>query len=137
MNRFPLEIVNHILEYDGRIKYRNGKYMNQIAQDDVRYQMLLTMPQIVPYLYYTQHGYLMISDTRNKIYCEKTNASYTALFYYGEKTHLIVTKSNTEIVKYIFISQGFQYNFIIYKPPPPTPFIVSVIVFLYDLFIKK
>ena len=37
MNRFPLEIVNRILEYDGRIKYRHGKYMNQIAQDDDRY----------------------------------------------------------------------------------------------------
>ena len=24
MNRFPLEIVHRILEYDGRIKYRNG-----------------------------------------------------------------------------------------------------------------
>jgi len=122
MNRLPLEIVHRILEYDGRIKYRHGKYMNQIAQDDDRYQMLLTMPQIVPYIYYTQHGYLMISDTRNKIYCEKTNASYTALFHYGEKTHLIVTKSNIEIVKYIFISQGFQYNFIIYKPPSPSLF---------------
>jgi len=108
--------------------------MNQIAQDDDRYQMLQTMPQIVPYLYYTQHGYLMISDTRNKIYCEKTNASYTALFHYGEKTHLIVTKSNTKIVKYIFIHQGFQYNFIIYKYK--TPFIISVIVYLYDLCSK-
>ena len=40
MNQFPLEIVHRILEYDGRIKYRYGKYMNQIAQDDDRYQML-------------------------------------------------------------------------------------------------
>ena len=34
MNLLPLEIVYRILEYDGRIKYRNGKYMNQIASDD-------------------------------------------------------------------------------------------------------
>ena len=148
MNLLPLEIVHRILEYDGRIKYRHGKYMNQIAQDDDRFQMLQTMPQIVPYLYYTQHGYLMISDTRDKIYCEKTNASYTALFYYGEKTHLIVTKSNTKIVKYIFIHQGFQYNFIIYKYKTPFiisvivyyewcfVFIISVIVYLYDLCCK-
>ena len=40
MNRLPLEIVHRILEYDGRIKYRHGKYMNQIAQDDDRYHLL-------------------------------------------------------------------------------------------------
>jgi len=129
----PTDIIHHILSYNGTLKLRNGKYMNQIAQDDDRYQMLLTMPQIVPYLYYTQHGYLMISDTRNKIYCEKTNASYTALFHYGEKTHLIVTKSNVKIVKYIFISQGFQYNFIIYKPPPPSLF-SYITEYLYDFY---
>jgi hypothetical protein len=129
----PTDIIHHILSYNGTLKLRNGKYMNQIDQHDDRYKMLQTMPQIVPYLYYTQHGYLMISDTRNKIYCEKTNASYTALFHYGEKTHLIITNSNREIVKYIFIHQGFQYNFIIYKPPPPSLFLY-ITVYLYDLY---
>ena len=27
----PIEIIDHILQYDGRIKYRNGKFMNQLA----------------------------------------------------------------------------------------------------------
>jgi hypothetical protein len=40
MNRLPLEIVHRILEYDGRIKYRNGKYMGQIPQTDRRYKLL-------------------------------------------------------------------------------------------------
>ena len=40
MNLLPLEIVHRILEYDGRIIYRHGKYMNQIAQDDYRYHLL-------------------------------------------------------------------------------------------------
>lgn len=44
-DRLPLELVHRILEYDGRIKYRNGKYMNQIAPDDDRYQMLQGIPQ--------------------------------------------------------------------------------------------
>jgi len=44
MNRFPQEIVHHILEYDGRIKYRNGKYMNQICKDDYRYHLLRIIP---------------------------------------------------------------------------------------------
>lgn len=29
----PKELINIILEYDGRIKYRNGKYMNQLDLD--------------------------------------------------------------------------------------------------------
>ena len=41
----PMEIVNKILDYDGSIKYRNGKYINQISQTDKRYEMLLNVPR--------------------------------------------------------------------------------------------
>ena len=73
MNLLPLEIVHHILQYDGRIKFRHGKYMNQIAQDDDRYQMLQGIPQfysnkssewsssnmilIKNYIYYSKHSH--------------------------------------------------------------------------------
>jgi hypothetical protein len=40
----PKDIVNHILDYTGQIRYRQGKYMNQIARDDPRYSLLLTVP---------------------------------------------------------------------------------------------
>ena len=36
----PNELLNIILEYDGRIKYRKGKYVNIIHKHDVRYDML-------------------------------------------------------------------------------------------------
>jgi len=48
MNRLPHDIIHRILEYDGRIKYRNGEYMNQISQEDERYQILKQIPNISP-----------------------------------------------------------------------------------------
>jgi hypothetical protein len=133
MNRLPLELVHRILEYDGRIKYRHGKYMNQIAQDDDRYKMLLTVPQILSYPNHLHWGYLIILDTRNKIYCNKQKAAHPAS-YYGEKVHLILTKCSIGYVQYIFINQGCYYNFVIYKYKKP--FIQSVIDYLYDLCSK-
>jgi len=41
----PKELLNIILEYDGRIKYRRGKYINVIHQDDERYS--ITSPIII------------------------------------------------------------------------------------------
>ena len=135
MNLLPLEIVHRILEYDGRIKYRNGKYMNQIAQDDDRYKMLLTVPKIETC--YNHYLCMTITGNGNKIYYEK-NVSPVYI-----ETITIDTYSNTRYVQYIYYNQGFQYWLIIYKPPrliiykPQTPtFIESVLQNLYDLYCK-
>ena len=36
----PKELINLILEYDGRIKYRKGNYTNIIHKNDVRYNII-------------------------------------------------------------------------------------------------
>ena len=37
----PKELVNIILEYDGRIKYRKGEYVNIIHKKDLRYDRII------------------------------------------------------------------------------------------------
>ena len=41
----PLDIVHHILSYNGNIKLRTGKYMGQISKTDKRYELLLKIPR--------------------------------------------------------------------------------------------
>lgn len=36
----PVEIVKRIIQYDGRIKYRKRKYMNQLNIEDEKYELL-------------------------------------------------------------------------------------------------
>jgi len=52
---FPQDIVNKILEYDGRIKYRNGQYINQVSISHEKYDKLIKL--INKKSLYTLHNY--------------------------------------------------------------------------------
>jgi hypothetical protein len=48
----PIDIVIQILDYSGIMKYRYGKFMNQLQKNDIRYKMLENNSQFEPvYLY--------------------------------------------------------------------------------------
>jgi len=105
MNRFPLEIVNRILEYDGRIKYRHGKYMNQIAQDDDRYKMLQSMPHI-----YTCKDMALWRLMEIQLHKYIRIIKYDSL-YVGEEP-LFSTSNFLDYHSSIFIRDGIRYEWI-------------------------
>jgi hypothetical protein len=58
----PEDVVFHILSYNDKVKYRNGKYMNQISKSDKRYKLLLTIPPVMAnrdheHVYEMIHGF--------------------------------------------------------------------------------
>ena len=109
MNLLPLELIYLILEYDGRIKYRNGKYMNQIAQDDDRYKMLQSMPHI-----YTCKDMPLWWLMEIQLHKDIRIIKYDSL-YVGEEP-LFFTFNFLDYHSSIFTQHGIRYELIIKIP---------------------
>ena len=41
----PIDIIDKIVRYTGKMRWRNGVFMNQIRKDDARYVILQTIPE--------------------------------------------------------------------------------------------
>ena len=108
MNRFPIDVVHRILTYDGRIKYRNGKYMNQIAHDDDRYSMLENMPQITmtttPTSSYDKLLMIYACNEKKLTYCMKHIVTYSS------EEPFIVTTIGDHTSEYHFTKGGIRYS---------------------------
>lgn len=77
----PQDVIHHILSYNDTIKYRNGKYMNQIHKNDDRYKLLRNIPVIL----------------RNHIY-EHVYQTFNA----SSNTLLVVDVGNSSAIVYAF-----------------------------------
>ena len=128
MFRLPVELVHHILEYDGRMKYRNGKYMNQITKDDDRYKMLQQIPQIVTYTHNHHLWYITIYSLDKQCCFVKYNCDWSS------ETPYIHSYSTHEISVYFFNKQYICYKFMILRQSKPISFIQSILQILYDNF---
>jgi len=127
MALLPPEIIHRILEYDGRIKYRNGKYMDQIPRDDYRYALLETIPKLFPN-YLHQFCYILVRN--RKLFWEKLKTPYEGTL--GEETFLVKNYERPHSNKYVINHQGFRYILTIYKPRPT--FTGSVSQFFFGVF---
>ena len=88
----PEDIIHYILSYSDAIKYRNGKYMNQISRNDKRYRELIRLSPIyldniytdVYYIYIYRHtiNNIISKDTDTKLYVDLENNKITYTFCY-------------------------------------------------------
>ena len=76
IHKLPIELLAHILEYDGHFRYRNGIFMQQIAVDDPRKFVLYNLPKIV--------------------YDKSSNLSSVELFITNYKYHILTYTMNIE-----------------------------------------
>ena len=100
-NSLPLDVVKNILEYDGRIKYRNGVFINRFNKDDERYKILLQIP--LKKFYNPVH---IISDCIF-VSVDFTNPSYTLNLFYWLKGYCFLIFT----VKKLYNNEYYKYDY--------------------------
>ena len=74
-SQFPNDIINRILQYDGRISYRTGVYINKILDVDTSYPLLFERMRFQRYrrFYHSASFVTIILPTEKQICYWATN----------------------------------------------------------------
>lgn len=108
----PRDILQIILEYDGRIKYRNGKYMNQIEKTDSRYDMLKNITTLTPFkLHYDNNIVMGSSRCVQKLgnHIEYFSIFYVSLEYTQQQERFLLFTEGVYGYCFYTISSEGQY----------------------------
>ena len=96
-SKLPLNIIDIILSFDGRIVNRNGIYINRLIKDDERFEILYNIPRI----YYFSNGMVVQLMINKNLYfdlgyqkLENKHNIYLTLFdiYETDKCVEIITR---------------------------------------------
>ena len=126
----PNDIIILILSFGNEIKYRRGKFMNQILKDDPRRETLkkIQRPIFLPnfsYEYMDQNIRYVNQEKRSRVFLtiksgikemiyytfEKENIYYYGMIYIPKGRHMgCYSKKRLYSIDVITDKNGFQYN---------------------------
>ncbi len=103
----PMEVIQIIIKYDGKIKYRNGVFVNQIMKNDHRYKLLLNVPRIITHsldnYYRTQNGTIISGKSAYVIF--PSPSFYSTILV--EPTDLYIDPRCTDMLHQVLIRGQF------------------------------
>jgi hypothetical protein len=94
------DIIIYILQFGTAIKYRNGKFMDQIQFDDLRYELLaFVKPAIKCSFEYATQYYHNIHPYRLSLYIiPSTSSVYEPIRY-----NIVFYNEDNESVRYVYV----------------------------------
>lgn len=118
----PRDVLHIIMEYDGRLRQRSGKYMNQLMKTDARYDVLMKIPKADVYTYtLTNHHiatecYIRFPNKKYKLIIHRNDyPTHVNKNYMQEFTRSFLGPSPFKETCYYFIKQGDMYRFVKYS----------------------
>jgi len=128
-NLLPNDIIILILSFGNEIKYRRGKFINQILKDDPRRERLkkIQRPIFLPnfsHEYMDENIHYINQEKRSRVFLtiksgikemiyytfEKENIYYYGMIYVSKGRHIGYSKKRLYSIDVITDKNGFQYN---------------------------